>query len=152
MTKYLIIISILLTGCGLLPTKTETIFVDKYVPIPITPHPPEIDSPEFYAKELTEEQKQAIGELAKAFVISSTEAIIYILQLEAGYELWERLAVKSDVRIESLRNMGLNIDDSLMEDANNDTKSELRKLQFEFNDIKAENDDKILETLNGVER
>ena len=69
-----------LTAC--VTRQPHTVYEDKYIPIPLVPMPPDVKVPEYYAKTLTEEQKNDIGELTKAYVISSQESMNYIRNLE----------------------------------------------------------------------
>ena len=143
MKKLLVIIPLLLilTGCG--TTKTHIIYKDKYVPIPIVPQPPVVESPDYYINSLTEEQKNDIGELSKAYVISGQEAINYTRNLREVYESYKQMAKNSESRLKALENMGAVVDRSLFEDANKEISNEIRELS---SDIK-KNDEELSKTI-----
>lgn len=118
-----------LVGCK---TRTVIEYQDVYVPIPYVPMPPEIDEPDYYATELTEEQRELLGELAKAFVISSREAVDYGHNLKQVYDLFVDLAKSSKERIESLKEIGADFDDSFLRELDAEYESKLQSLSGEM--------------------
>lgn len=119
------ILYLILVGCQTTP---DIKYVDKYVPIIVVPPPPTIEIPEYHANELTEEQKQSIGELSKAYVISSQQAVNYASNLRQVYDLFQELANESQERLEQLESMGLEVDRSLLEQANIEIQQQLNAL------------------------
>lgn len=126
--KYLIIVAmaLFLSGCH---HTVKTVYQDRYVPIIIVPPPPELTIPEYYAATLTEEQKQDIGEVTKAYVISSQQAANYLSNLKEVYNLYKQLSEDSERRLKQLEDMGLEVDRTLIVQANVEIKQQLEDLE-----------------------
>jgi hypothetical protein len=139
----MVVLIIFMSGCRSVQPKTETIYKDKYIPIIIVPHPPEIKPPDYYTRSLTEEQKDDIGEVSKAYIISSTEAINYIENLESIYETYKELAILSDRRLEALDNIGANIDKSLLEQTSSELNAKMKALNFKLKNTQQEQSEKL---------
>ena len=114
---------LVLSGCWPWNTRDKEVYVDRYVPIPYVPTPPKVERPEYYASTLTEEQRTDIGELAKAYVISTQELKNYASNLELVIGAMIRLAELSQKRLAQLESMGEEVD-----------KSYLSQLDREIND------------------
>jgi predicted transglutaminase-like protease len=141
--KNLIVLSIsaiILMGCG--HQQVKTVYQDKYIPIPIVPAPPEVAKPEYYSETLTDEQKEDIGELAKAYVIDSKQAKAYADNLERVYETYGDMATSSENRLKALESLGATVDRSLMEQASAEINTELKSLslQIETNSEEVDSD------------
>lgn len=125
--KYLAMLAaLLLTACH---HQVKIEYQDRYVPIILIPPPPELTVPQYYAQELTEEQKQSIGEVSKAYVVSTQQAMNYIENLQSVYDLYAQLAEDSARRIQQLSDMGLEVDRTLLEQANIEIQEQLRQLE-----------------------
>jgi hypothetical protein len=121
-----VMLSLLLTACS---TQIKTVYQDRYVPIILVPPPPELTVPEYYINTLTEEQKQDIGEVTKAYVVSAQQAQNYLSNLKEVYNLYLRLAEDSAERIRKLETMGLEVDRTLLEQANIEIQQQLAALE-----------------------
>lgn len=134
--KYLFILTVtlFLTACH---HQVKVEYQDRYVPIMLVPPPPQLSVPEYYAEELTEEQKQSIGEVTKAYVVSTQQAMNYIDNLQNVYDLYVQLAEESARRIQQLTDMGVDVDMSLLEQANIEIQEQLRQLE---NTLELENE------------
>lgn len=126
--KYLVSIfaALALTACQ---HQVKVEYQDRYVPIILIPPPPELTVPQYYARELTEEQKQSIGEVSKAYVVSTQQAMNYIENLQSVYDLYVQLAEESTRRIKQLSDMGLEVDKTLLEQANIEIQEQIRQLE-----------------------
>lgn len=115
---------LILCGCSNQPTiKTE--YKDKYIPIAIVPYPPEVTEPDYYINNLTEEQKNDIGELAKAYIITLREANNYIKNLKMVYDHYMELAKNSEDRLNTLKRMGADVNRLELENSLNEDRSKL---------------------------
>lgn len=131
--KHLAILAaaLFLTACH---PQVKIEYQDRYVPIILVPPPPELVASAFYAEELTEEQKESIGELSKAYVVSTQQAMNRIENLESVYDLYVKLAEESLSRIQQLEDMGLEVDRSLLDQINDEIQEQFMELerQLEF--------------------
>jgi hypothetical protein len=146
---FTILLVLTLTACNCKPI-IETIYKDKYVPILYVPEPPKIIVPEYYANTLTEEQKNDIGELTKAYVISSQEQKNHIKNLETVYNLYVDLAEKSKKRLEALENLG-EVDRSLLEQDNADIQSTLKSLSEEMEYSNSQHNSQMLQSISQMQ-
>ena len=126
----IILTALLLTGCGTM--REKIVYKDKYIPIPYVPHPPIIDPQSYYANTLTDDQRNQLGELSKAYVISGKEAVNYTIKLRMMYDTYVILAENSESRLNAIENMGGDVDRSLVEQANREVQSELQALSLKF--------------------
>jgi hypothetical protein len=143
---FAILLILTLSACKCEPT-IKTIHDDKYVPILYVPEPPKVIVPEYYANTLTEEQKNDIGELTKAYVISSQEQKNYIKNLETVYNLYVDLAEKSKKQLEALENLG-EVDRSLLEQANVEIQSTLKSLSEEMEYNNSQHNSQMLQSIS----
>lgn len=141
--KKLLLIPIILLSVGCEAT-VHTVYKDKYVPIPFVPKPPVIEAPEYYANTLTDEQKDKLGELAKAHVISGKEAVNYTIKLRMMYDTYDELAATSEARLKAIESLGGEVDRSLMEDATKNVKHEIQGLSLKIE----EQDEELRQSLN----
>lgn len=148
---FFILIIMLLSGCGLRQTRESVVYKDKYIPIPYCPRPPDIETPSYYANTLTDEQKQQLGELTKAFVISSKESVNDSDKLRMMYDAYVKIAENSESRINAIERMGEEVDRTLLEQSYREVSHELEalSLKFEVYDEKATSD--ILQSLNQMD-
>jgi predicted HAD superfamily phosphohydrolase len=109
--------------------QVKTEYKDRYVPIILVPPPPQLMVPEYYAHELTDEQMQSIGEVTKAYVVSTQQAMNYIDNLKSVYDLYLKLSEDSTRRIQQLIDMGVEVDRSLLEQANIEIQEQLEELE-----------------------
>jgi hypothetical protein len=146
--KYTIIllIGIFLTGCGSI-TKEKTVYNDVLIPIQIVPPPPDIPPVDYYASHLSEEQMNDNGELTKAYIISSQQAINDAQNLRKVYNLYKKLAENSENRLNALENLGMEVDRSLLEQGNKEVESELQALSNEIDFENEEHSESIRQSL-----
>lgn len=149
--KLLIAVVLVLTlsACG--PQQVKTVYKDKYVPILYVPTPPKITVPEYYANSLTEEQKNDIGELTKAYIISSHQQHNHIKNLEKVYNLYVELSESSEERLKKLESLGENVDRSLLEQANTEIQSTLKSLSEQMEYENAEHNKLMLKSMNQMQ-
>ena len=147
----IIVATLMLSGCG--TTRDNIVYKDKYIPIPYVPHPPVIDEQVYYASTLTDEQRDQLGELSKAYVISSKEAVNEAAKLRLMYTTYVRLAENSERRLEAIENMGGVVDRSLVDQANREVQRELQALSIKFETQDEELSNNVTQSLNqmGIE-
>lgn len=133
----------LLMGCG--GVQVKTVYQDVYIPIPYVPEPPEVTEPEYYSTTLTEEQRNDIGELSKAYVIDSKQALSYASNLKKVHDTYKILAENSENRIKAIEGLGGKVDHSLLEQASVEVQSELKALSVEIDTENEELDTNIEE-------
>lgn len=143
----LIFVAIFFAGCATRPPVEHVVYVDKYIPIPIVPNPPTVKKPDYYANSLTEEQKNDIGELGKAYVISSQEAVNYTRNLEEVYEVYKDMAARSENRLRALENLGATVDRSFLEQSTREINSQLQSLSSTIDRNNEELSDNIQKSL-----
>lgn len=143
MYKIIILIFsiLLLAGCG--TPRERIVYQDKYIPIPVVPPPPEIIKPVFYINGLSELDKQNIGVLSKAYVISAKQAMAYIDQLLIVYNLYEKLSALSKDRLDAIEKMGKDIDKSLINQFDYEIESLRTSMNEEINKLHADNTNNI---------
>ncbi len=92
MFYYLIVVLFVgfITACSNIPPKIK--YVEKTVPIYYVPKAPNVTPPVLYLTQLTSEQENDIGELAKAFNISLTQETQYACQLKLIVDAYATLA------------------------------------------------------------
>lgn len=123
----LIMLSLSLSGCRW-PVREKIIYEDRYIPIPYVPTPPDVERPEFYANTLTDEQRKDIGELSKAYVISTQELKNYASNLELIIAAMVRLAELSQKRLVQLEAMGKNVDKSYLDQLDREINNAMKEL------------------------
>lgn len=138
-----------MVGCA--ARQPHVVYEDKYIPLPFVPFPPPIKFLPYYATELTETQMNDIGELSKAYVISSQESINRIIILEKIYNMYSELAEKSQKRLEALDAMGKNVDHSLLEQMNIEINKTLQALSTEINTQNEKHSTQMLQSLKQMD-
>lgn len=126
----------------------DTVYQKVYIPILFCPAPPVIEFPEYYAKQLTDEQLNDIGELTKAYVISSQEAANRIDNLQAIYDLYSELAARSEARLTAIEALGGEVDRSLMEQAKLEINQMLSSISAEIETQNEMHSTQMLQSLN----
>ena len=103
----IIVCAILLSSCKTL-TKTE--YLDKPIPIYLTPIPAEITKPVYAIDELSEEDKKDHAKLSKAIAKTAAQKNGYIEQLELVYNTYKKLGEDSLLILEKLKKIDPKMD------------------------------------------
>jgi hypothetical protein len=119
-----------LVGCASGPPDIK--YQEKYIPIPMCPTPPSIEVVSYYANTLTDDQSNDMGELAKAYVISSKESVNRNAKLQMVYDTYKEIAENSESRLKAIESMGGLVDRTMVEQANRDVKSQLQSLSLQI--------------------
>lgn len=90
---FVVALSMMLIGCT--PPVIKTVYKTKEIPIYIVPTPPTVPEPVLEVTLLTPEQKNDIGELAKAYSISLKQSTQYACQLKNIVDEYAVLAAAS---------------------------------------------------------
>lgn len=143
--KYITLIILSLSMMGCVAPRVKTVYQDKYIPIPYIPAPPHVEEPEYYSNTLTEAQKEDIGELTKAYVIDSKQAVSYAENLKKVYDSYTKLAETSENRIKAIESLGGVIDRSLMGQAEAEVKSELYSISMEIEENTEQSNESVQE-------
>ena len=139
----------MLSGCKLFPARI--VYEDVYIPLPYCPMPPPIEEPVYYANSLTPEQKDILGELAKAYVISSKESINDSIKLRMMYDTYVQIAEDSESRIQTIEDMGQTVDRSLVEQATREVQGEMRSLSLKFDAKDDELSNNVRQSLSQID-
>lgn len=141
------VISATLFGCAS-TRPPDIVYQEKYLPIPMCPKPPPVEAPSYYANTLSDDQSNDMGELAKAYVISSKESVNRNTKLQLVYDAYIKIAENSEARLKAIENMGGVVDRTMVEQANRDVQSQLQalSLQFEVQDEKLSSS--LMQSLN----
>lgn len=101
--KKILILSMFLTilsGCG--QERIRTVYQEKDVPVYVVPAPPKVQQPDLAINNLTEKQKDDIGELAKAYNISLVQLGQYACKLKNIVDKYEFLSTTSPTPVSPL--------------------------------------------------
>lgn len=124
----LLILPLMLSGCWFCKENIKEVYVDKYIPIVIVPKPPPVNDKKSYVSDLTMEQKNDIGELSKAYVISTKELSHSKEQYKKVYDTYVDLAARSASRLKAIENLGGNVDNSFLKQFDTEVQGALQSL------------------------
>ena len=147
--RYIIATILLLTLYGCASNRVpDTVYQKVYIPLLYCPAPPVLEFPEYYAKQLTDDQLNDIGELTKAYVVSSQEASNRIDNLQAIYDLYAELAERSEARLTAIEALGGEVDRTLMDQAKSEINQMLSGISAEIELQNELHSTQMLQSLN----
>lgn len=96
-----VLLMVALTGCfGKQNVRVE--YVDRPYPVPSVPKPPRVDRPVLEIDKLSQSERANIGSTVKALVVSLQQQREYSAILEEIIQIYEQMAIKSEIIIELL--------------------------------------------------
>lgn len=105
---------ILITLCALAltscKTNIKTEYVDKPIPIYLTPKPSKITKPIYAIDTLSLEDKKDPAKLSKAIATTAAQKNVYIEQLEKVYTTYDKLGDDSLVILERMKKINPDLD------------------------------------------
>jgi len=114
-------VSLWIIGCKSVDPKVE--YRDKAYPVYVVPHPPKVDKPKLEIENLTDSQKNDIGQLSKAYAISLKQTMQYACKLKNIVDEYEKLSEASPLPVEpikqSLSTLGDTLDVNINKDCTN---------------------------------
>jgi hypothetical protein len=92
----ILVMSLFIVGCG--TTKTITEYRDVRTPVYIIPKPPKESRPELAIEQVTPQQKDDLGELAKAYKLSVKQLQQYVERLEKIIDTYDKNSGEHDTK------------------------------------------------------
>jgi hypothetical protein len=92
------VVVVLATAC-VPKTIIKTEYVEKKVPVPAVPAPPQVEKPVYETSKLTEEDRKDIGKVTQAVTVEAKQKDGYIVILEMVINKYKELADKSEIQI-----------------------------------------------------